>query len=131
MDKLLKRTAMCGSFRSENIGETVTVNGWVAKKRNLGSLIFADIRDKSGIVQVVFGDDTPADIQHTFNSFNSHSPLARIMHRCNLFSLQEPYKSFLQLTLCRLTSNRNSYFSALSCEFFFCSARRVPNSMEE
>ena len=71
MDKLLKRTNMCGSFRMENVGQTVTVNGWVAKKRNLGSLIFADIRDKSGIVQVVFGDDTPADVLEKANGLRS------------------------------------------------------------
>ena len=71
MDKLLKRTNMCGSFRMENVGQTVTVNGWVAKKRNLGSLIFADIRDKSGIVQVVFGDDTPAEVLEKANTLRS------------------------------------------------------------
>ena len=71
MDKLLKRTNMCGEFRMENIGQTVTVNGWVAKKRNLGSLIFADIRDKSGIVQVVFGDGTPADVLEKANGLRS------------------------------------------------------------
>ena len=62
MDKLLKRTHMCGVFRKENIGETVTVNGWVQKQRSLGSLIFADIRDKTGIVQVVFDENCPKEI---------------------------------------------------------------------
>ena len=62
MDKLLKRTHMCGVLRKENIGEKVTVNGWVQKQRSLGSLIFADIRDKSGIVQVVFDENCPEEI---------------------------------------------------------------------
>ncbi len=62
MDKLLKRTHMCGVLRKENIGKTVTVNGWVQKQRSLGSLIFADIRDKSGIVQVVFDDNCPQEM---------------------------------------------------------------------
>ena len=61
MNNLLKRTYYCGTLRKENIGETVVVNGWVAKNRRLGGLIFADIRDRSGIVQVVFGDGTPEE----------------------------------------------------------------------
>jgi len=71
MDKLLKRTNMCGEFRETHIGQKVTVNGWVAKKRNLGSLIFADIRDKSGIVQVVFGNGTPAEVIEKANNLRS------------------------------------------------------------
>ena len=61
MDKLLKRTRYCGTLRKEDIGQTVTINGWVQKRRNLGGLIFADIRDRSGLVQVVFGNGTPQE----------------------------------------------------------------------
>ncbi|WP_297281132.1 aspartate--tRNA ligase [uncultured Anaerococcus sp.] len=52
-----KRSHMCGELRSENIGQSVVLMGWVAKKRNLGSLVFFDIRDKSGITQVVVRED--------------------------------------------------------------------------
>jgi len=62
MDKLLKRTSMCGNFRLENVGQHVVINGWVQKQRSLGSLIFADIRDKSGIVQVVFDENCSNEI---------------------------------------------------------------------
>ena len=71
MDKLLKRSCYCGEVREEKIGQEITVSGWVAKKRNLGSLIFADIRDRSGIVQVVFGDGTPADVLEKANGLRS------------------------------------------------------------
>lgn len=57
----LKRTTMCGELRESNIGDNVTVMGWVQRKRNLGGLIFVDLRDRTGILQVVFGDKINAE----------------------------------------------------------------------
>lgn len=53
---------MCGELRKENAGEQVVLNGWVQKSRNLGGLIFCDIRDKTGITQVVFDDTVPREL---------------------------------------------------------------------
>ena len=50
----LHRSHRCTEVSNKNIGETVTVMGWVQKKRNLGSLIFVDLRDRSGLLQLVF-----------------------------------------------------------------------------
>ena len=54
----LKRTHRCTEVSNGNIGEKVTVMGWVQKRRNLGALIFVDLRDRSGILQIVFDQDT-------------------------------------------------------------------------
>lgn len=58
----LKRTGYCGSFSAKNIGEEAVVCGWVQKQRDLGSLIFVDLRDRTGIVQLAFDDHTEKSV---------------------------------------------------------------------
>lgn len=53
----LRRTDMCGNLRIEDEGREVTLMGWVQKRRNLGSLVFADLRDTSGLAQIVFDEE--------------------------------------------------------------------------
>ena len=64
LDKMgnLRRTNYCGEVTSENIGSEVIVCGFVQKVRNLGNLIFIDLRDRTGIVQLAFGDNTEKSI---------------------------------------------------------------------
>ena len=52
----LKRSHRCTELSNKNIGESVTVMGWVGRRRNLGSLIFVDLRDRSGILQIIFDE---------------------------------------------------------------------------
>ena len=60
--KGLKRTHRCGELSAANAGETVTVMGWVQKQRNKGGIIFVDLRDRAGILQVIFEEsDCGAD----------------------------------------------------------------------
>jgi aspartyl-tRNA synthetase len=56
--KGLKRTCRCAELSVANVGEIVTVMGWVQKQRNKGGLIFVDLRDRSGILQVLFEEET-------------------------------------------------------------------------
>ena len=54
----LKRTDMCGDLRIGDVGREVTLFGWVQRQRDLGQLIFIDLRDRTGMVQLAFSDDT-------------------------------------------------------------------------
>ncbi len=54
----LKRTHYCGELRASNAGQDAVVMGWVHRRRDLGNLLFLDVRDRSGIVQVVFNKET-------------------------------------------------------------------------
>ncbi|MBZ9687525.1 aspartate--tRNA ligase [Clostridium estertheticum] len=53
----LKRTNMCGDLRETHISSKTTVMGWVQTKRNLGGLVFIDLRDRTGLLQLVFGEE--------------------------------------------------------------------------
>ena len=58
----LKRTDYCGNLRLSDAGRTVTVAGWVQRQRDLGALIFIDLRDREGIVQLAFDEATAKDV---------------------------------------------------------------------
>lgn len=55
------RTGYCGTFRLEQAGQTVSVCGWVQRQRDLGQLIFVDLRDRTGILQLAFDESTPRE----------------------------------------------------------------------
>ncbi|MBO5071971.1 MAG: aspartate--tRNA ligase [Eubacterium sp.] len=54
----LKRTCRCAELGTEHTGQTVTVMGWVQKSRNKGGIVFVDLRDRSGIIQLIFEEST-------------------------------------------------------------------------
>ena len=60
MDRMdgLRRTNYCGTLNAEFIGKEVVVCGWVQKQRDLGSLVFIDLRDRTGVVQLAFDEST-------------------------------------------------------------------------
>ena len=67
---------MCGTLRSSDVGKEVTVMGWTQRRRNLGSLIFVDLRDKTGLVQVVFDDTTDEKVFEKAQNIHSEYVLA-------------------------------------------------------
>ncbi|CDF58319.1 aspartate--tRNA ligase [Thermobrachium celere] len=72
----LKRTCMCGEVFEDKVGSRVTVMGWVQRRRDLGGLIFVDLRDRTGIVQVVFGDEINKEAFEKAHSIRSEYVLA-------------------------------------------------------
>ena len=74
----LKRSCYCGELRSSSIGETVTVCGWTQRQRDLGQLIFIDLRDRTGIVQLAFDDNTDREIFEKASAVRSEFVLAAV-----------------------------------------------------
>lgn len=68
-----KRTARCAEFTKENVGQTVTAMGWVAARRDMGKIIFVDLRDRSGIVQIVIDEkNVPQDFEKASRIHNEY-----------------------------------------------------------
>ncbi len=74
----LKRTHYCGTLRAKNIGESITVCGWVQKQRDKGGLIFIDLRDRTGILQLTFDDTTDRAVFEKAKSCRSEYVLAAV-----------------------------------------------------
>lgn len=72
----MNRTMMCGEFRASDVGKTVTAYGWVAKYRNLGSLLFADLRDRTGIIQLAFDESEYPEVFQDARSIRNEYVLA-------------------------------------------------------
>ncbi|WP_137788774.1 aspartate--tRNA ligase [Bacillus sp. E(2018)] len=65
------RTHQCGKITEQYIGEKVTITGWVQKRRDLGGLIFIDLRDRSGVVQIVFSPEVSPEALETAEKVRS------------------------------------------------------------
>ncbi len=76
----LKRTHMCGELRASNAGSKVVLMGWVNKRRDLGNLIFLDLRDRSGITQVVITAEAGAEVHDRATAVRSEFVVAVIGH---------------------------------------------------
>lgn len=72
----MRRTHMCGELRASHQGQRVTLMGWVARRRDLGQLIFIDLRDRSGISQVVFKTDIDREVHEKAEQLRSEFVVA-------------------------------------------------------
>lgn len=72
----LKRTARCAEIGTQNIGQEVTLAGWVQKRRDLGGLIFIELRDRSGLIQIVFNEEKLPEIFHKAEALRSEFVIA-------------------------------------------------------
>lgn len=71
MEKIEKRTDYCGNITEKYIGEDVNLYGWVQRVRNLGNLVFIDLRDREGIVQIVVNKDSGKELMDIANSLGN------------------------------------------------------------
>lgn len=76
--KGLKRTNYCANFNMANVGEEITVFGWVQRQRDLGNLIFIDLRDRTGIIQLSFNDQTDREVFAKAQSVRSEYVVAAV-----------------------------------------------------
>ncbi len=78
MDNLknFRRTNYCGELRLSDAGKTVSLCGWVQRQRDLGGLIFVDLRDRTGLVQLSFDDSTAKDIFEKASTLRSEYVVA-------------------------------------------------------
>ncbi len=65
----MKRTHVNGQLRITDVGKTVTLIGWVAKRRNLGALVFIDLRDRTGITQILFDESLTDEVKNVRNEY--------------------------------------------------------------
>jgi len=80
----MKRSHFCGDIGEAQVGEVVTVNGWVQRRRDHGALIFFDVRDRTGLVQVVFDAEDASEIFHKAEQVRSEFVVAvrgKLVHR--------------------------------------------------
>jgi aspartyl-tRNA synthetase len=74
--KGLKRTHMCGELTSQNLGQEVVLMGWVQRRRDLGGLIFVTLRDRTGIIQLVFDQEESESLFHKASGLRSEYVIA-------------------------------------------------------
>lgn len=83
------RTKTCGELKLNNIGETVELAGWIQKIRNLGGMIFIDLRDEFGITQIVIDDK---DLQEQAKELNTESCIHILRKSCG--KSKQKYQNF-------------------------------------
>ncbi len=74
----LRRTHMCGDLRASDAGKKAVLMGWVNRRRDLGNLIFVDVRDRTGMMQVVFNQEQNAAIHAKASALRNEFVIAAI-----------------------------------------------------
>ena len=96
--KGLKRTNYCGELRIEDAGKEVTLFGWCQRQRDLGNLIFIDLRDRTGLVQLSFNDTTDREV-----FAKAQSVRAELLPLSALFASVKAKQTRLQQVTLKLT----------------------------
>ena len=73
MSATSRRTHRCGELRAQHVGQRVRLGGWVHRQRDLGGIVFLDLRDRAGIVQVAIGPDAPEHVRSVAGGLTSET----------------------------------------------------------
>ena len=91
---MIKRTHTCGELTLDNLGQEVSLNGWISKSRDLGGLIFIDLRDRYGVTQIVFNESNNKNWENEIPAKNNiaitKAPITKVDPRSGWDKINNP-----------------------------------------
>ena len=126
------RTKTCGELRIQNVGEQVTLAGWVQRSRKMGGMTFIDLRDRYGLTQLVFNQETDAPLCERANKLGREFVIQEIWSRMILynFCMEIVNQAVLKKQGCKYVYRINIAQALKTCHEFLRACRYVRKSID-